>query len=273
MKTVYVIPVIYFLISLSTPSLQAENLTANEIMRKSNLFSYYAGHDQVSNVRLKILEPNEKVRKRAFTLFKVNNPKDEQFKIYIYFDDPPEMTRTAYLVWRHPNGKDDRWLYFPKSNSVTHIDDKNKRNRFVDSHFVYEDVAGRMTDKDKCEFMDNNVFDHYWIKCMAPASEKSDFKYYLAWVRKDDFIPVKFEYYDKHDQLVRLLEVLEIETIDGYPTARKIDVKEVKYGGESVIEFANIRYNVGLNDSLLSKENLTNPALKEMLYTSMPNIK
>lgn len=271
MKRAWAIPLLSFLMFSPTSSLHADDLTANDIIKKANLLSYYAGHDQVSKVHLKILEPNEKVKKREFTLFKVNNPQDDQYKIYIHFDEPSDIAKTSYLVWRHPGGKDDRWLFSPEINSVTHIDDKEKRSRFMDSHFVYEDVAGRKTDKDQCEFMDSDVYDHYWIKCATPKSEKLDFKYYLAWIRKDDFIPVKFEYYDKNDQLVRLLEVLKIDTIEGYPTPQKIDVKEVKYGGESIIEFSNTRYNVGLNDTLLSEENLRNPSLKEMLYTSIPS--
>lgn len=113
-----------------------------------------------------------------------------------------------------------------------------------------------MGEPDECQFMDVEVYDHYWLKCVPPVSENLEFKYYLAWVRKDNLVPVKFEYYDQNNQLIRLLEVLKIDKIQGYPTATRINVKELKYGGESIVQLSNIRYDVGLKESLFTEQNL-----------------
>lgn len=164
---------------------------------------------------------------------------------------------TRYLVSRSPRqAEDERWVFLPDLDVVNRIEGLGKRLSFSGSHFVYEDITGRPDEADRCEFMSFDIADHYWIKCVPKNAKDLEFQYYLVWIRKDNFIPVKFEYYDDKGQLVRLLEVLLIQEIQGYPTVTRLHVKDLKGGGESHVEIEDVRYNVGLNEEIFLPENL-----------------
>jgi hypothetical protein len=75
-------------------------------------------------------------------------------------------------------------------------------------------------------------------------------------------MPVKTIYYNKKKQKYRMIQALQIKTIDGYPTMTKQEAKDLITGGKTVIITKNTRYNTGLPSSVFRESSLKNPPKK-----------
>jgi hypothetical protein len=67
---------------------------------------------------------------------------------------------------------------------------------------------------------------------------------------------MKAEYYDKNEKKYRLVEALEVQTIQGHPTVTKAKVTDLKSGGHTVSVFSNIQYDLGIDDSIFTERYL-----------------
>jgi len=82
---------------------------ALEIVKQANQASYYAGKDGRADVQMTLTDASGGVRQRSFTILRMNVEGEDQ-KFYVYFREPADVSKMAYLVWKHVGGDDDRWL-------------------------------------------------------------------------------------------------------------------------------------------------------------------
>ncbi len=100
--------------ALASP-VAAETLTdADEITERANLASYYAGADGRSEVRMIITDGQGREQRRQFTVLRRNVEMlaDQQF--LVVFSQPSDVRGTVFLVDKHVDRDDDRWLYLPR---------------------------------------------------------------------------------------------------------------------------------------------------------------
>ena len=233
----------------------SEELTVDQIVEKANIAAYYRGTDGVSGVTMSILDSQGRERVREFKILRLTLEEGGEQKFYVYFKKPSDVSKMVFMVWKHLDSNDDRWLYLPALDLVRRIAASDKRSSFVGSHFVYEDVSGRGIDADTHELVETND-QYYKIKNMPKEEKGIEFKYYFVWIDKTNFIPMKAEYYNAADQLIRTIEALKVEEIDGYPTTTKSIAIDLERGGQTTMDFTNIRYGVGLTEDLFTERYL-----------------
>ncbi len=248
------VAVFLFLMLVSPVSAQ----TVDEIINKANLAAYYAGQSGQSDVVMTITDAQGRQRTREFRILRLNVKEGAEQKFYVYFKRPTDVERMVYMVWKNIGKDDDRWLYLPALDLVKRIAASDKRSSFAGSHFVYEDVSGRGVTADTHELLgeEGNL---YKIKNMPKDTKGVDFAYYLVWIDKNNFLPMKAEYYNTGGKLVRTVEALEIKDIQGYPTAIKSKAVDLERKGETVIDFTNVVYDAGLEDSIFTERYLRQP--------------
>ena len=131
----------------------------------------------------------------------------------------------------------------------------DKRTSFVGSHFLYEDVSGRRITADTHELLETT--DNYYVLKNTPKdADKVEFASFKMWIHKTTFIPVKIEYYDKKGEAYRTYEALKVDTIDGYPTVTKSRMTDNAMGGHTVLEYADVKYNLDLPDEIFAERYL-----------------
>jgi len=86
-----------------------------------------------------------------------------------------------------------------------------------------------------------------------------EFSSYTVWIDKKTFMPVKAEYVDNQNRKYRIVEALEIKSIQGIPTVVKSRVQDLLGGGETVSEFTKVKYNLGLKDKVFTERYLRRP--------------
>jgi len=233
----------------------AADLDVEEIVNRANLAAYYGGNDGRAEVTMTITDDQGRERNREFVILRrdVADGGDQQF--YVYFEKPSDVRKMAFMVHKHVEGDDDRWLYLPALDLVKRIAASDKRTSFVGSHFFYEDVSGRGVDEDVHELVETTDT-AYVLKNTPKDPDSVEFAFYTVWIDKNSFMPLKAEYVDGQGQTYRLVEALQIDEIQGIPTVTRSRVKDLAGGGETVSVFSNITYDIGLNESIFTERYL-----------------
>ena len=64
-------------------------------------------------------------------------------RVLVRFLSPGDIKGTGLLVWEHPGGEDERFLYLPALGRVRRIAGREKQESFVGSDLSYEDIGSR----------------------------------------------------------------------------------------------------------------------------------
>jgi hypothetical protein len=254
-----IIGIIVFALVLFVNNVFAQSV--DEIITKANQASYYAGNDGRSHVSMTITDSQSRVRTREFKILRMDVRDGGEQKYYVYFNKPADVQDMVYMVWKYLDKDDDRWMYLPALDLVRRIAASDKRSSFVGSNFVYEDISGRNLDLDVHELIKTEG-DFFVIKNTPKDAGEVEFSYYDVYIRKDNFLPVKAEYYNKQGKLSRIVEALEIKDVQGYPTVTKSQAKDLETGSATVIDFKNISYDIGLEDNIFTERYLRRPPRK-----------
>lgn len=245
------------LAGLVLPAAGQDLSDVDEIVRRANIAAYYAGDDGSAHVRMSITDAQGRSRTRDFVIVRrdVADGGDQDYAVL--FSRPADLRNTVFLVKKHVDSDDDRWLYLPGLDLVNRIAAGDKRTSFVGSHFVYEDVSGRGLEEDRHELVETT--DAYYVVKNTPLDEGADFTSWTAWIDKSTFLPMRMEYVDASGEVYRRIEAVEVEEIDGHPTVTTMRVSDLRSGGETVSEFTDVRYDIGVPEDVFTERTLRNP--------------
>jgi len=243
-----------FVAGLSLAALAAEP-TVDEIVNKANLAAYYQGDDGRASVHMVITDAQGRTRTREFVILRRDVKDGADQKFYVYFQKPADVRKMVYMVWKHVDGDDDRWLYLPALDLVKRIAASDKRTSFAGSHFLYEDVSGRSITDDTHTLVETTA-EHYVLNNVPKDPKSVEFASYKLWIDKKTFLPMKAEYLGSDGKTQRIVEALEVKDIQGFPTVVKSRVTDLRSGGNTVSTFADIRYNVRLPDRVFTERYL-----------------
>jgi outer membrane lipoprotein-sorting protein len=240
---------------------RAGALTVDEIVDRANRASYYAGDDGVARAKMVITDREGRTRERAFTILRKDKEDGGRQFYYVYFHKPGDVRKTVFLVHKYVDRDDDRWLYLPALDLVKRIAASDERTSFVGSHFFYEDVSGRSPAEDTHTLREETA-EHYVLENVPKDPSTVEFERYTLWIDKQTFLPVKAEYVDARGKVYRTMEVLEIDEIDGIPTATEARMSDGNTGGSTRMTFDKVEYNQGIDEDIFTERYLRRPPRK-----------
>jgi hypothetical protein len=238
--------------------------SVEEIVHNANLVAYYQGKDGRAQVQMTITDRQGRSRERRMTILRRDTADTDSLEdnaywseqqYYVYFQRPSDLNRTVFMVWKHLEADDDRWLYLPSLDLVRRIAATDKRNSFVGSDFFYEDVSGRSIDLDTHELVETT--DTYYVVRSAPKDPSEvEFAWFESYIHKDSFIPVQISFYKEGGDKYREATALAVDTIDGFPTVTKAQMQSLETGSTTVMEYLSVEYDVGLPEDIFSERYL-----------------
>jgi hypothetical protein len=250
------------LLAITASPVAAEPVTdVAMIVERANLAAYYAGDDGRSEARMAIEDAQGRRQLRQFTVLRRNRAPGGDQDFMVFFSRPSDVRGTVFLVAKHVDRDDDRWLYLPGLDLVRRISAGDKRTSFVGSHFFYEDVSGRNPADDEHALI-ATTDEHYVLESRPRNPATVEFARYVTQVDRNTFLPMKTEYYDQRDRVYRVMEVLGVEEIGGHPTVTRSRISDPVAGGHTLMEFRYVEYDIGLPADIFSERYLRTPPVE-----------
>ncbi len=264
MKTLRMIGLAVLLISIasagSTLWAAEDAPDVQTIVNKANVVAYYQGDDGKATVSMVITDKNGQKREREFNILRKDEKDGGDQKYFVYFNKPADVRRMTYMVHKHAaiDKDDDRWMYLPALSLVKRIAAGDKRTSFVGSDFLYEDVSGRSLDEDTHELV-KTTEESYIVKNVPKKPETVEFSYFTVAIDRKTFVPTKMEFFDKDEKLYRTIESKKVEKIQDFYTVTQSEVRDLKTGSKTEMEFSKVQYNIGLDESMFTERYLQRP--------------
>jgi outer membrane lipoprotein-sorting protein len=176
----------------------------------------------------------------------------------IKFIDPPDARDIMYLTWSHQDfaREDDMWVFLPAENLVRRISGGGKKGAFMRSDLANEDIQRREVDDDTHQLVRSETFadtDCYVVEFVSKKQDETNYAKRVTWVRKDLWLPVKTEYYNKQGRHFKTATYGGFEQIANIWTATKFMVETPNEGSKTLMQYETVTYNTGLADTLFEQ--------------------
>jgi hypothetical protein len=180
-------------------------------------------------------------------------------KTLIVFDHPRDVKGTAFLSYTHAKRPDDQWLYLPALKRVKRISSSNKSGPFMGSEFAYEDIGSQEIEKYTYKYIgDDKVNGHDTFKIeRTPTYEHSGYTRQVAWIDKTMYQPVKIEFYDRKNSLLKTLTYSGYKQYLGkYWRPNRMDMVNHQTRKSTTLWWMKYRFRTGLRESDFTRNSL-----------------
>jgi hypothetical protein len=237
-------------------------LTAEQIAR--NVQDRDTGQDSRAELRMKLYDRRGRVRDRALTLSTLRRPTGD--RSLIRFTYPNDIRGTGFLVWEHPKGDDERFLYLPSLGRVRRIAGSEAQESFVGSDFSYEDIGGREFDDYTYALLDENAS---WAgpDGARPAyrleSRRRDssveFPRVVSLILKDTFVVVQADIHNRRNEKQKVYTVRRLQQVQGIWTVLDSVMTNDLDRTKTELAIEKIAYDTGLTEAAFSRRELEGP--------------
>ena len=131
-----------------------------------------------------------------------------------------------------------------------------KNQNFAGTDLTYEDLNHFEFHKTHRAELISEEPDTYIIKLIPAETDDKDYTYLLVHYRKDNYYPVKVDYYESSGKVWKTMERTELEIINGYWTSLKMDIKDFKKDHTTVSVVDTVEFDIGLKDDVFTKRYL-----------------
>lgn len=200
------------------------------------------GQESKRDIRLKALE--------------VDGDGDKSLSI---FDTPNDVKGTAFLSFTHATKPDDQWLYLPALKRVKRISSANKSGPFMGSEFAYEDISSQEVEKYTYKWLRDEMLDgqEVFVVERYPEYEHSGYKRMLTWVDKEIYMPLKVEFYDRKDALLKTLTIHDYKQyLDQFWRPDRQEMINHQSKKSTTLLWSNYKFKTGLSDRDFDKNSL-----------------
>ena len=243
-------------------SLQADDLTGRDvIMKMESAEKVLTTQMNIRLTQTDIKRGKEKVRVREMVRYlkryKNGNYKSKEL---LRFIKPDILKGAGFLIWSSRTGNNEQWLFLPKLKTAKQIESKEKTQSFMNTEFSYEDLES-FNRSDEQYFLKGkeNFQGKYCYIVEVIGHTQTQYKRRLAWIDSGDWLLRKVEFYDKSNNILKILTINNYQSFDKYKFASKMIMKNVQTGSETVMDISDIKYNINLSDSYFTKESLVKP--------------
>jgi len=239
--------VIAIIISISFQAI-AQEMTAREIIEK--VYNRAEGDDQTSNLTMTLINKSGKERIRKIQQF--TKDMGDMEKSIMFFQSPADIKNTSFMNWSYDDDKsDDQWIYLPALKKTKRISSDSKSDYFMGSDFTYDDLGDRKPDDDTHKLLREETIDGvaYYVVVSIPKDEDYMYSETTTWIRKDNFIGLKKEFYDEDEDLLKILHIIKFEEISGLLIITNSEMHNVQNDHKTKMVVSDIQINTGISDS------------------------
>ena len=243
-----------------------------------NQYTKFA-HDYQSTGYVHLIEKSGAKRQRTFLRQRIvlgRKEGDIDYKDVTMFTGPTSVKGLGILSWTYMEyGRDsDQWLWLPSLKKVRKISAAQGDDSFLGTDFTTAEITTRKFEDETYKLLREEKFKGYtadfngqiYFKdadCfVVEAQPKRDPWYYskrVVWIDKSSGGDIYQEIYDPTGRMYKIiLKNYAIIKVDGkdYATQTLLECKDLRTGHSTVIEFEDIKFDQGLEESHFSEKTL-----------------
>jgi outer membrane lipoprotein-sorting protein len=248
MKKCVLSSVLVFSMMLSVSSFQAQEKqpAASEILNRMDDV-IYSPKDQDLRVQLILIDKNNREEIREMNMLQKGSDKR-----MVKFLSPASQRGIAFLSL--PD--DMMYLYLPAFKKTRRIASHVKNTKFAGTDLTYEDMeVKRYSGKYIPELLKKEEA-HYILLLKPKQGVKTDYSKLIMWVRTDNFNATKTEYYDRGDNLYKVMVREEIEKVGDYWISRRTEMEDLKANHKTKMIITDVKFDSGLADEMFTERYL-----------------
>jgi len=228
-----------------------------EIMQEVKLRDSGWG-DMTADLEMVLKNKNGDEHKRRLAM-KVLEVKDDGDKSLSVFNSPRDVKGTAFLSFTHALEADEQWLFLPALKRIKRISSSNKSGPFLGSEIAFEDLSSFELDKYTYIYLRDELFET--MDCFVienkPQYEYSGYTRMLVWIDKARYIPVRVDYYDRKNTLLKTQTFNDYtQFLDQYWRASSMTMKNYVTGKSTQLLWNNYKFRSGLTARQFDKNSL-----------------
>jgi len=183
----------------------------------------------------------------------------ELMKTYLEFTEPADIRGTRFLSWENAAGDDTQYLYLPALGRARRIVSSQKRVRFVNTDYTYEDMQRRHPDKDRHRFLGHDYYNgyHCYVIESRPKKGTSQYSKRIFWIDRERFVVVRVDFFGKKGRKCKEFRVAKLKKIDGVWTALETVMKDLNEPHTTYMNIRHAEYNKEIGDAFFSLHNLS----------------
>jgi uncharacterized protein len=137
--------------------------------------------------------------------------------ILISFDSPADVRGTRFLQMQHSDRDDDMWIYLPALHKTRRLVSNNKHDSFVGTDFSYGDILPLNPANFRNKLLREEKLDGVDCYVIESTAKDTDYERDLGytqrtlWIRKDNSVEMKVDYFDSDKHLVKTQTTAEHE--------------------------------------------------------------
>lgn len=205
---------------------------------------------------LKNKNGDEHVRNLRLSTLEMQDDGDKSLSV---FDSPRDIKGTAFLSFTHALDADEQWLYLPALKRVKRISSSNKSGPFLGSEFAFEDLTSFELKKYKYNYLRDEVVDGVdsFVIETFPQYEHSGYTRNIVWIDKERYIPIKIDYYDRKNSLLKTQTFNDYQQYLGqYWRIAKSQMDNHLTGKSTTLLWENYAFRNGLTERNFDKNTL-----------------
>jgi outer membrane lipoprotein-sorting protein len=240
---------VFFLAALS---LAAQN--AEEIVRASR--NRIEADTTYTRSTMVLKARNGSETRRVIEQFSKKGPGGD--RVMIVFHEPRSVAGTRFLTIENGGAEEDRWIFQPARGREQRIAQGDGSKSFVGTDFSNDDIssANRDADLDTHALLREENLGEYPCYVIQSTPKNASYQYskMIQWIDKNTGVCHKIDLYDRKNALVKTLETLALELIDGRLTATRTRMTSHAAGTSTLIAVDSIRYNANIPDGIFTRE-------------------
>lgn len=221
--------------------------------------------------RIRNVEKNieGKTFKAIATMIVVRNDQERRMKMKLWWKDR-KLALISILEPKKDQGtgnlriKTDLWQYLPKVNRIVRVPSSMMLQSWMGSDFTNDDLVksgSLFSDYTHKEIGKDKIGsdDVIKIECSPKSNSAVVWGKVLVWLREQDDVPMKQEYYSEKGELIKVMEGRNIKKFGNHTIPTQMTMTNLKKNGNKThieYEHDSIEFDKDIPDSLFSQENL-----------------
>ncbi|HEX6069916.1 MAG TPA: outer membrane lipoprotein-sorting protein [Longimicrobiaceae bacterium] len=238
----------------------AQTLTGREIIERND--AMLAVSDETVDFTMKLINKRGQGRERQISW--VRRSESGRESALIRFAAPADVRGTALLSVEAAGGETDQWLYLPALQRSRRISASNQSDSFVGSDFAFEDLRPEELDDFSYRLLREEAVDGaavYVVEAVPATADRKQESGYARReirVRKDNFVVVRVNFYDRRGELLKEFRASDVRPVEGSKSwrAHTMEMRNVKTGHATVLTFGEFVIDSGVSGETFSLRRL-----------------